>query len=54
MVGADEIMCLAAGEMEADRIAERIEQSMDFDAQPAAGAADGLVFASLLWAPARC
>jgi hypothetical protein len=54
MVGADEIMCLAAGEMEADRIADRIDQSMDFGAQPAAGAADGLVFAIFFWAPALC
>ena len=54
MIGADEIMRLAAGQEEADRVAERIDERMDLGAQPAARAADGLVFASFFWAPALC
>ena len=54
MIGADKVVCLAAGQVEADRIANRIDKGMDLGAQPAAGAADGLVFASFFWAPALC
>src|SRR3954447_1379981 len=36
VVGADEVMSLAAAEEEADRIAERIDHGMDLGAQPSA------------------
>jgi hypothetical protein len=39
MVGTDEIVRLASGEMEAERVANRIDQGMDFGARPSAGAA---------------
>jgi hypothetical protein len=42
-VGADQIMRLAGGEEERERPAERIDEGMDFGAQPAAAAADGFV-----------
>ena len=54
MIGADQIVSLATGQVEADRIAERIDQSVDLGAQPAARAADRLVLAVFLWAPALC
>jgi hypothetical protein len=53
-VGTDEIMFLAAGQGEANRIAERIDQRVDFGAQSAARAADRLVLAGFFWAPALC
>ena len=47
-------MGLAAGQMKAGWIAERIDAGMDFGAQPAARAADRLVLAVIFWAPALC
>jgi hypothetical protein len=54
MVGAEEVMRLAAGQEEADRVAECIHQGMDLGAQSAARAADRLVLAGFFWAPALC
>ena len=54
MIGTDEIMRLAARQVEADRIAERIDESMDFGAQATTRAADGLVLANFFLAPALC
>jgi hypothetical protein len=54
VVGAIQVVRLAAGEKEGDRIAERIDDRMDFGAQPAARAADCLVFAVFFFAPALC
>ena len=54
VVGADEIVCLAAGQMEADRIAKGINQGVDLGAQSATRAADGLVLADFFFAPAPC
>jgi hypothetical protein len=45
---------LAAGQGEANRIAECIDQRVDFGAQSAARAADRLVLAGFFWAPALC
>jgi hypothetical protein len=42
-IGADEIMGLSRGQQEAQRIAERVDQSMDFSAQSAFAAADRLI-----------
>ncbi len=36
VVGADQIMRLSAGQEEVDRVAERIDQGVDFGAQPPA------------------
>jgi len=54
VVGADEVVSLAAAEEEADRIAERIDHGMDLGAQPSARAPDRLVRAPFLGAPALC
>ena len=54
LIGTDEIVRLAAGQGEADRIAERIDQRVDLGAQSAARAADRLVLAGFFWAPALC
>ena len=45
MVGARQIVCLAAGQEEAQRIAQGIDQGVNLGAQPSPGAADGLVLA---------
>ena len=54
MIGADKVVCLAAGQVEADWVSKSINKRMDLGAQPAAGAADGLVLAVFFWAPALC
>jgi len=54
VVGTDQIVRLATGQVEADRIAERIDQGMDLGAQPAARAPDRLVLAIFFLAPALC
>jgi hypothetical protein len=47
-------MLLTAGQMKADRIAQRVHQRVDFGRQPALAAPDRLVRASFLGAPAEC
>jgi hypothetical protein len=54
LVGANEIMRLAAGEGEPNRIAQRIDQGVDLGAQSAARATDRLVLTGFFWAPALC
>ena len=54
VIGADEVMRLAAGQMEADRVAEGIDQGVDLGAQPAARTPDGLVLTGFFFAPALC
>jgi hypothetical protein len=54
MIGADEIMCLPAGQEEAKRVAQRIDQGMDLGAQSAARAANRLVRTGFFSAPALC
>ena len=55
MVGTGEIMCLAAGQKEVDRVAQPIDQGMlDLGAQSAARTPDGLVRTGFFWAPALC
>ena len=53
-IGSGQVMLLTAGQMEADRIAERIHPGVDLGGQPALAAPKGLVFASFLGAPAAC
>ena len=47
-------MRLPAGQMETERVAEGIDQSMDLGAQAATGSPDRLVLADFFWAPALC
>jgi hypothetical protein len=54
VIGPDQIMGLPAGQEEAHGIAQRIDQGVDFRAQPAARAPDRLVLAGFFWAPALC
>ena len=54
MVGADEIACFAPRQMEGDRVAKSIDERMDLGAQPAAGAANGLILPGFFLAPALC
>ena len=48
--GSDQIVCLAAGQKEVDRVAQSVDHGVDLGAQSAARAPDGLI----LWAPALC
>ena len=54
MVGADQIVLLAAGQEEADGIAERIDQCVDLGAQSASRSPDRLGLAIFFFAPALC
>lgn len=50
-IGALQIMGLAGGKQEGERIAEGVDQGVNFGAQPAFAASDRLVF---FWEPALC
>ena len=52
--GLGDIVDLAAGEAEHERISQGVDDGMDFRRQAAARAAYGLVFARFFWAPALC
>jgi hypothetical protein len=54
MVGADQIVRLAAGQMKSDRVSQGIDNGMDLGAQPASGSSDRLLRAGFFWAPALC
>ena len=51
-IRTNQVMRLASGQMEANRIAERIDQSVDFGAQSTTGSTNGLVFTNFFLAPA--
>ena len=53
-IRSGQIVLLTAGEMKAERIAERIHQRVDLGGQPALAAADRLVWPGFLGAPAAC
>src|SRR5215204_3934977 len=53
-IRSSQVVLLTAGEMKAGRIAERIDGGVDFGAQPAARASDGLILTPFLRAPALC
>ncbi len=53
-VGTFQIVGLAGGEQEGDRIAKGVDQGMDLGAQAALAAPDRLVFAEFFLAPALC
>jgi hypothetical protein len=52
MIGTDQIVRLAAGQVETDRIARSIGQCVDLTAQSATGASDCPVRAGFFFAPA--
>ena len=54
VVGPLQVVRLAAGQEEVDRVAQRVDQGVDLGAQAAARAPDGLVLAGFFWAPALC
>jgi len=54
MIGADQVMRFAAAQMEAERIAQRVDQGVDLGAQAATGSPDRLVLAGFFGAPALC
>ena len=59
VVGPCEVVGLACGQVEADRVAERVHHRVYLRAQAAAGASDRLVLAgavraNFFWAPALC
>ena len=54
VVSAYQIVSLAAGQVEADRVAKGIDQCVDLGAQSAARAPDCLVLTGFFWAPALC
>jgi hypothetical protein len=54
-VGALQVVGLAGGQQEPQRVAQRIDKSVDLGAQPAAAEPDGFVIPGLfLRAPALC
>jgi len=54
VIGPDQVVCLAAGQEEADRVAQCIDQGVYLGAQPAARSPDRLVLAGFFSAPALC
>jgi len=52
-IGAGEIMGLSRGQQEAQRIAERVDQGMDFGAQSALATADRFIIV-FFWVRRRC
>ncbi len=54
LVGANQVMGLAAAQGERRRIAQSINKGVNFGAQSAAGSPDGLVFTGFFFAPALC
>ena len=53
-LGLRDVGGLPRRQRQRDRVAERIDDSMDLGRQAAARAADGLVLAVFFWAPALC
>jgi hypothetical protein len=54
MIGTDQIVRLATGQMKANRVAQRVDERVDLGAQSTARATDRLVLAGFFWAPALC
>lgn len=53
-VGLGDVMDLTAGEAQRQRIAQGVDDHMDFGREPAARAANGLIETRFFWAPALC
>jgi hypothetical protein len=54
VIGPDQIVCLTAGQEEADRVAQCVDQGVDLGTQSTARAPDCLVLTRFFWAPALC
>jgi len=54
VVGPLQVVCLAAGQEEVERVAQRVDQGVDLGTQSAARASDGLVLTVFFLAPALC
>jgi len=54
VVRPHQVVRLATGQEEADRVAQGVDQGMDLGAQSATRAANRLVLAGFFWAPALC
>jgi hypothetical protein len=54
VVCSHQVVRFAAGQEEADRVAQRVDQGVDLGAQSAARAPDRLILAGFFWAPALC
>ena len=54
LVGPDQVVYLAAGQEEVERVAQRVDQGVDLGTQSAARASDGLVLTVFFLAPALC
>ncbi len=54
VIGPGEIVRLASGQQEPERVAESVDQGVDLGAQPAARAPERLVRAVFFLAPALC
>ena len=54
VISADQVVRLAARQVDAGWVAESIDGGVDFCAQSAARAPDRLVLAGFFWAPALC
>ena len=52
--GLGDVGGLTRRQRQRNRVAERIDNSVDLGRQPAARSADGLIFAVFFWAPALC
>jgi hypothetical protein len=54
MVRAHQVVRLAAGQKEPDRVAQRVDQRVDLGAQSTSRAPDRLVLTDFFLAPALC
>ena len=54
VVRAHQVVRLAAGQKEPDRVAQRVDQRVDLGAQSTSRAPDRLVLTDFFWAPALC
>jgi len=54
VIGANQIMGLAAAQHERDRVAQSIDERVNFGAQSTAGSPDGLIATGFFLAPTLC
>jgi hypothetical protein len=54
VVSPHQVVCLAAGQKKVNRVAQRVDQSVDLGAQSAARTANRVVLSSFFGAPALC
>ena len=54
VIGANQIMGLAAAQHERDRVAQSIDERVNFGAQSTAGSPDGMIVTGFFLAPTLC